>query len=214
MTDPDSPSATALRAALARRLSEQGHIRSAAWRRAVEAVPRHVFVPHFYQQVGRDWEKTAEGDPGHLATVYEDRALTTQVTEAVPTSSSSQPSLMLRMLEALDVAAGHRVIEIGTGTGYNAALLSERLGSDHVTTVEVDRLLAELAEARLRACGYGPTVVAADGRGGPCGRGAVRPPHRDLWVQRAAALVGRAGASGGDHRLPARVGERPPRGPW
>ncbi len=63
------------------------------------------------------------------------------------------------MLQALDVTDGHRVLEIATGTGYNAALLSARLGSDPVVTVEVDPVLARLAEspaATLRIHPAGP----------------------------------------------------------
>ena len=69
------------------------------------------------------------------------------------------------MLEALEVTDGCRVLEIGTGSGYNAALLCERLGSEHVTSVHIDPDLVALARERLAANGYTPTL-AADGADG------------------------------------------------
>ncbi|WP_159048571.1 methyltransferase domain-containing protein [Streptomyces sp. NRRL F-4489] len=152
--------------AFAEKLFGSGEL-DAEWRKAVEVVPRHLLVPFFYRQDGAvEWRRVRAEDPGFLAAVYSDTALTTQVIDGVPTSSSSQPSLMLQMLGALDVRDGDRVLEIATGTGYNAALLSERLGSDQVCTVEVDRELARVARARLGECGYEPVVLAGDGRQG------------------------------------------------
>ncbi|EST25403.1 hypothetical protein M878_29095 [Streptomyces roseochromogenus subsp. oscitans DS 12.976] len=90
----------------------------------------------------------------------------TQMTEGAATSSSTAPGLMLVMLHALDVTEGASVLEVATGTGYNAALLAARLGSANVTSIEVDPELTKLAEARLRACGYTPTVLTGDGRAG------------------------------------------------
>ncbi|MGB8202431.1 MAG: hypothetical protein WCF33_22555 [Pseudonocardiaceae bacterium] len=63
------------------------------------------------------------------------------------TSSASKPELVLGMLTALDVHDGHTALEIGTGTGYNAALLAARLGAPHVITVEIDPVLAERASS-------------------------------------------------------------------
>ncbi len=69
---------------------------------------------------------------------------------------------MALMLEALDVDDGHRMLEVGTGTGYNAALLSHRLGADAVTTIDIDPTLVTAARTRLAATGYTPTVALAD----------------------------------------------------
>ncbi|MGV9249538.1 hypothetical protein [Streptomyces sp. NPDC003710] len=80
--------------------------------------------------------------------------------------ASTTPGLMLQMLQALDITAGHPVLEVATGTSYNAALVSERLGSDLVTTIEVDPALAGAAHARLKGCGYTPLVATGDGRAG------------------------------------------------
>ncbi len=73
---------------------------------------------------------------------------------------------MAVMLAALQVTKGVRVLEIGTGTGYNAALLCHRLGPDNVTTVDIDPELVDAARSRLADCGYHPTCVAGDGAAG------------------------------------------------
>lgn len=114
-----------------------------------------------------------------LSGVYSDTTLITQVDgEPVETrfadghgsgrhsSSSTRPGLMLRMLETLGIRDGHRVLEVGTGTGFNAMLLSERLSADLVTTIDIDPKLTETARTRLAAAGYHPTIVTGDGRNG------------------------------------------------
>jgi protein-L-isoaspartate(D-aspartate) O-methyltransferase len=75
-------------------------------------------------------------------------------------------NIVAMMLEWLGVKDGCRVLEIGTGTGYSAALLCERLGSENVTTIDNQPDLAQLAKERLAAVGYNPTVLAGDGFGG------------------------------------------------
>jgi protein-L-isoaspartate(D-aspartate) O-methyltransferase len=70
------------------------------------------------------------------------------------------------MLERLNLHEGHRVLEVGTGTGYNAALLAERLGSSAVTSVDVDAGLVARAEAALADAGYHPVVDTVDGTTG------------------------------------------------
>ncbi len=70
------------------------------------------------------------------------------------------------MLEQLDVRDGQRVLEIGTGAGYNAALLAARLGDENVTTIEVDPAVAARARQSLDQLGYHPRVVCGDGAEG------------------------------------------------
>jgi protein-L-isoaspartate(D-aspartate) O-methyltransferase len=121
---------------------------------AFERVPRHHFLP---------------GVP--LETVYADDAVVTRDEGGVPTSSSSQPTLMARMLAQLDVRAGDRVLEVGAGTGYNAALLAA-LGAA-VTTVELQPEVAAAAAAHLRSAGIDVRSDAAAGDGAVA-PGAVR----------------------------------------
>jgi protein-L-isoaspartate O-methyltransferase len=80
------------------------------------------------------------------------------------TSSSSMPSVVFSMLADLDVRPGHRVLEIGTGTGWNAALLAHRAGAANVVSVEVDPAVSEDARQALRCAGYGAvSVITGDG---------------------------------------------------
>ncbi|MDF3291205.1 methyltransferase domain-containing protein [Streptomyces silvisoli] len=165
MIGPNNSATAELRAKFAAALGE-GH--QSEWLAAFATVPRHLFTPTFYRQddQGR-WQGVSEGDTGYLETVYSDTALTTQLDErGIPTSSSSEPQLMLTMLNALDTEVGHTVYELGTGTGYNAALLASRLGSDNVVSVDVDPDLVHLARERLAKSQYRPLVFAGDGAEG------------------------------------------------
>ncbi|MFI0450618.1 methyltransferase domain-containing protein [Actinomadura sp. 6N118] len=167
MTNSDDWKAHA--AALIDQLAEQGIATDPAWRQVVATVPRHVFVPTFYSDDDPPQLLTAD-DRRWLDLAYSDDTLVTQRKEhpdqpgfAWSTSSSTRPSLMLRMLHILNVHDGMNVLEIGTGTGYNAALLSERLGSARVTTVDIDPELTDAARVRLAQAGYTPTVAPHDG---------------------------------------------------
>src|ERR1700754_5081751 len=128
---------------LAASLAENGVLDDPAWRAAFESVPRHVFVPRFYRQRPHgDWSETTAEDDGWLDAVYSDAPLVTALAEIesgsrVTVSSSSKPVLMARMFAALDVRDGMKVLEIGPGTGYNAALLTHRLGDENVFSVDI-----------------------------------------------------------------------------
>lgn len=188
--DPETD-AVRLREAMADVLARDGGLVDPAWRTAVAAVPRHRFVPGFYlpaderdERDERDeqeltlWEPvTAELDYGRwLAGAYSDTTLITQFDGeepdwkapvvrrgGAPTSSSTLPSLVVRMWAEAEVTEGHTVLEIGTGTGYSTALACERLDSGDVTSIEVDPRRLESAADALYGCGYNPTLAVADG---------------------------------------------------
>ncbi|GAA1281815.1 methyltransferase domain-containing protein [Streptomyces javensis] len=174
--------------ALADELTQAGAIRTRPWAEGFANVPRHVFVPQWFEQETNDkgitvWrEHRATTAEDALAAVYRDQTLVTaldpataeQVDETawtgVPTSSSTLPSLMAGMLEDLNAEDGHRILEIGTGTGYNAALLCARLGEHLVHSVDIDPALVEAAQQRLTDAGCTPQVIPGDGtRGYPTG---------------------------------------------
>lgn len=170
------------RGRMVRALVREGLLADARWRAAFADVPRHRFLPRFFRPVAPNgWAPIDHTDPDWMPQIYSNRVLVTQLdgdpgrwdvalrsgeTHGVPTSSSSMPGIMAVMLEALEVADGHRVLEIGTGTGYNTALLCHRLGDDHVSTVDIDAGLLASARASLAASGYHPTCVATDGADG------------------------------------------------
>lgn len=157
-------------------LADAGKLTSPVWRAAVEAVPRHLFVPSFYVRRDGGMVLVAADDPATSGewrdTVYSNTALVTKIAHdeadgpPVFLSSSSTPGLMTRMLEVLDVHDGQKVLEIGTGTGYHAALLSHRIGSPNVFSVDIEPDLVEAARARLADLGYHPTLLAGDGAEG------------------------------------------------
>jgi protein-L-isoaspartate(D-aspartate) O-methyltransferase len=107
---------------------------------AMETVPRHEFVP-----------------AGYLSLAYENHPLPIGYGQTI-----SQPYIVALMTQELSVEAGDRVLEIGTGSGYQAAVLAE-LGMD-VYTIEIIEPLAQQAAERLKRLGYiGVQVRHADG---------------------------------------------------
>ncbi|MFI5839078.1 protein-L-isoaspartate O-methyltransferase [Catenuloplanes sp. NPDC051500] len=144
-------------------LRAAGALTSAALADAFRAVPREIFLSSGFHGPGGRW--VASGDPGFLDAVYRDTVLVTKVRDGVPVSSSSQPSLMATMLSALAVTPGMRVLEIGAGTGYNAALLAA-LGAS-VTSIDVQEDVAAAAGSALARCGVtAARVLLADGYDG------------------------------------------------
>ncbi|GAB3520611.1 hypothetical protein GCM10027402_09250 [Arthrobacter monumenti] len=124
---------------------------------AFSRVPRHIFLPGVDPEVA-----------------YSDEAVVTETADdGRPLSSSSQPAIMAAMLEQLAVEPGQRVLEIGAGTGYNAALLARLVGDGGtVTTIDIDQKLVDQARGNLAAAGFPEVSVA-------CGDGA------DGWPENA-----------------------------
>jgi protein-L-isoaspartate(D-aspartate) O-methyltransferase len=150
------------------------------WRPSLVAVERHRFLPDTI------WVENPQDGPPLVALhrqreeqrwlerVYGDLAVIAQGDDGdpgslgwAPTSSASSPVIVAVMLCALDAHLGHRVLEIGTGTGYHAAVLAHRLGAQQVTTIEIDPDMATHARQALAEAGFGAvTVITGDGEQG------------------------------------------------
>ncbi|MFE5833363.1 methyltransferase domain-containing protein [Streptomyces sp. NPDC056488] len=169
----DSSTDIALRALLGEVSGDLGdlepHLAQAAW-----AVRRHRFLPDRLW-IGDDLKPCdrATSPKNWLRAAYADEPTVTQVNdgespdgERWASSSASAPSIVFRMLRMLDARPGHQVLEIGTGTGWNAGLLTHVVGPGNVTSVEVDPVLAAEARSRLREEGLDTTVVTGDGAEG------------------------------------------------
>lgn len=141
-----------------------GRSLSSQVRSAFLQVPRHLFVEQYYEQRGNSlsWDLVQ----ATLEKIYRDEALVTQIDErGMSGSSTSQPSVMAVQLEALVLEHGQRVLEIGVGTGYNAALLGAIVGdTGQVISIDIDAGLVEQAKQHL-ACAKVHNVVALPGDG-------------------------------------------------
>ena len=140
--------APALHRALIDALVSRGAIKDSRVETAFRAIPRHLFLPRL-----------------PLEEVYRDQAIPTKIVDGEAVSSSSQPEIMATMLEQLGLEPGLRVLEIGAGTGYNAALMAHVVGeTGMVTTMDVDADLVDCARAHLAAAGLDRIrVVLGDG---------------------------------------------------
>lgn len=123
-----------------------GYLRSAAVERALHTVPRHLFVPeHIRNLAYRDTPLSI----GHNQTI-------------------SQPSTVVAMTEALQVKPGQKILEIGAGSGWQAALLAKLVGpKGFVWTIDRILELCEFAKQNLKAAGIkNVEIVHADGSAG------------------------------------------------
>ena len=147
-----SDSLAQLREDLATRVVTANRIGSGRVATALRAVPRHLFLPDLPPE----------------ATYADDAIVTKRDQGGQAISSSSQPAIMAIMLDQLDLAPGQRVLEIGAGTGYNAALISHIVGaSGQVTSIDIDPELVGTAREHLASAGFAAvTVASADGAGG------------------------------------------------
>ncbi|MFE5302420.1 methyltransferase, FxLD system [Streptomyces sp. NPDC056632] len=152
MNSTTDTSSDTLRSQYADGLIERGKIRSRAVEDAMRAVPRHLFVPHV-----------------PVEKAYANTTVNTKLDPAGRSiSCASQPDIIAMMLEQAQVEPGMNVLELGAGTGYNAALLGHLVGdSGHVTTIDVDADIVDGAHAGLAAAvADNVTVILGDGAKG------------------------------------------------
>ena len=175
------------------------------WVKAYDVVPRELFLPDVMWpfENGRDfvvsktdnpeeWYRWADADVP-ITTQWDDGHHTGTAPGELRTSSGSMPSLVFSMFGDLSVVDGVKVLEIGTGTGWCAGLLSARLGDRNVVSVELDAAVANSARKALDAAGRHPRVVTADGLLGwperaPYDRVIVTASVRDVpraWIDQA-----------------------------
>lgn len=139
-----------LRARMVDKISAAGYLHSGPVERAMRTVPRHLFLP-----------------AATLEHAYADDSVITKSNSdgGRPLSCASKPTVVAMMLEQLEVRPGERILEIGAGSGYNAALLAELAGPNgEVTTVDIYPDVTAQARRALDANGYGRVqVITGDG---------------------------------------------------
>jgi protein-L-isoaspartate(D-aspartate) O-methyltransferase len=158
------------------RLVASGAVTSGAVEQAMRTVPRHRLLRDVWLHPtgrpapgGLEHHRIDSGtDPATLARLYDDIAVPTRLTQGVPSTSTSQPSLVAHMLEQLELDRGMRVLEIGAGTGYQAALMAELVGDPTlVHTVDIAGEVVTQTSELLADIGYGGIrVICADGAAG------------------------------------------------
>jgi len=154
----DKISADLLLHNLLKQIKLNGGLASPQVEAAFRAVPRHVFLPHM-----------------PLDKAYADDAVPLKYdSNGMLISSISQPTMVAIMLEQAQIEPGHNVLEIGTASGYNAALIQHIVGNHgYVTTVEIDDVLARKAIHNLQSIHLGQVrVVTGDGAAGYAPRAA------------------------------------------
>jgi protein-L-isoaspartate(D-aspartate) O-methyltransferase len=148
---PMNETSRTLRRQMVDRLRDTGVLVTPSVEEAMSRVPRDLFIPQVDDYAYVD-----------------DAVIVKRSGDGTPISSASQPTMVATMLEQLQVSPGHYILEVGTGTGYNAALLAALVGDDgHVVSVELEpdlaesarRVLAQLGEQRVE-------IVVGDGRNG------------------------------------------------
>ena len=153
------------------------------WLDVIAQVPREGFIPdvvyrHEWDRPAPNWVPVSRVQQPALwrRLVDAEDYVITQVDDGhpsadgsgyTPTSSASNPVVVAEMLDCLDLHPGHRVLEIGTGTGWNAALMASVVGAENVTSVEIDREVADHARRALAGAGFDAvSVITGDGEAG------------------------------------------------
>lgn len=135
---------------LIRRLRSSGYLSTEAMERAVRTVPREEFV-----------------HPSNRQYAYRDTPLSIGLGQTI-----SAPHMCVIMCEGMKLSLGHKVLEVGAGSGYHAALCAEMVApadsskQGHVYTIEIVKGLIEFAKNNLKRTGYSDRVTLIHGDGG------------------------------------------------
>lgn len=151
------------------------------WRPLVAAVPRHLFVPRWWEwddpagwtardgpAAALDWAAAAYRDRTlitRLGTQHADHARPGDHPDGRPTSSATQPGLVIAMYRHAAITDNAHVLDVGTGSGYGTALLARRLTDAQVTSIDIDDYLIKAAAERLAAAGLQPALAVCDATG-------------------------------------------------
>lgn len=150
------------------------------WHAPLADLPRHLFVPRWWQRAADGWtvHHGASDDEQWLDTAYRDTSLVTRVgplhadhakpddnPRGLPTSSATLPSLVVRMFRHAHINDGDRLLDVGTGSGYGAALAARRLSEEQVISVDVDPYLVDAARDRAAQAGLHPRFETTDATG-------------------------------------------------
>lgn len=159
---------------LIRALKDRRVLRSLSLELAFEKVRRTRFVDEVYirEPGALRWTRRGPADferPDQwLELIYADEALVTALDEdGLPTSASTAPWLMALMLEALELFPGAHVLEIGTGSGYNTAILAAIVKNPRLlVSIELDEHRARAAGQWLEVTDAGIEIVNGNGLDG------------------------------------------------
>ncbi|MFD7549023.1 methyltransferase domain-containing protein [Streptomyces sp. NPDC059816] len=162
----------------AERLADKVTDPDSRWVAPVARTARHELVPRWWERNEHGGWSLRIGADSHdawMQAAYSDRSLITRVgarhadhadpgdqAEGLPTSSATLPSLVVRMLRHGRLGKGHDLLDLGTGAGGLTAYAAHRLGSDHVTSVDVDPYLTDAAAERLAPMGFRPRFLSLD----------------------------------------------------
>lgn len=170
--------AEGLASRLADHLRAHGWLTDPRWATALQEVPRHLFVPQTawfvanHADAPRGRFSKADTPVAYMEAVYSDTSVILQTDDGAGdplsgqglfSSSVSAPAVVFPFLELLSPRRGDRILDVGTGSGWTAALLSWVAGAEGVTSIEVDGQVSAQAAVNLGAAGFNPQLIVGDG---------------------------------------------------
>ncbi len=155
-----------------REVKQKGYLERHRYQEAFKNVKRHLFAPSLFTLDNGRWEEDeidySNPQPDILKKIYVDKPLVVAIKEDEIHTTTSQPSLMAMMIDAAGIVTGMKVLEIGTGSGYNAAILSEILQyQQNLVSMEIDRGIFRTAKENLARAGY-EKIITINKDGGFC----------------------------------------------